>query len=232
MLFDLRRRGRRRTVQLIYAGLAVLIGGGLVLFGVGSTSNGGLLDAFNGSNGSGSTDSIFATQLRGAERTVQLRPGDAAAWASLARIRYQVAGQGGNYDSNTATFTASGQSVLRQVGDAWDHYLALNPPHPDVALATLMLQAFGPGGLNQPARAVRAAEIVSEANPTFTAYEQLAAFAYLAGQTRKGDLATSKAIALAPKAQRSLIRQRLDQVKASAASGTGSGTTATTTSGG
>jgi len=36
MLFDLRGRGRRRTVQVIYGGLALLMGSGLVLFGVGS----------------------------------------------------------------------------------------------------------------------------------------------------------------------------------------------------
>jgi hypothetical protein len=49
MLFDLRSRGRRRTVQAVYLGLAILIGGGLVLFGVGTGSgNGGLLNAFSG----------------------------------------------------------------------------------------------------------------------------------------------------------------------------------------
>ncbi len=36
MLFDLRSRGRRRTVQFVYLGLAILLGGGLVLFGVGA----------------------------------------------------------------------------------------------------------------------------------------------------------------------------------------------------
>ena len=49
MLFDLRSRGRRRTVQAVYLGLAVLMGGGLVLFGVGAgNSFGGILNAFTG----------------------------------------------------------------------------------------------------------------------------------------------------------------------------------------
>ena len=34
MLFDLRASGRRRVVKVVYVFLAVLIGGGLVLFGV------------------------------------------------------------------------------------------------------------------------------------------------------------------------------------------------------
>ena len=43
MLFDLRSRGRRRTVQAVYLGLALLMGGGLVLFGVGAgNGNGGI----------------------------------------------------------------------------------------------------------------------------------------------------------------------------------------------
>ena len=57
MLFDLRSRGRRRTVQVVYLGLAVLMGGGLVLFGVGTGNGvGGLLNAFSG-NGSGNAQS-------------------------------------------------------------------------------------------------------------------------------------------------------------------------------
>ena len=47
MLFDLRGRGRRRTIQVIYLGLAVLMGGGLVLFG-GAQGNLVALSAANG----------------------------------------------------------------------------------------------------------------------------------------------------------------------------------------
>jgi hypothetical protein len=46
MLFDLRSRGRRRTVQAVYLGLAVLMGGGLILFGVGTGSGIGVLLKF------------------------------------------------------------------------------------------------------------------------------------------------------------------------------------------
>jgi hypothetical protein len=48
MLFDLRGRHRRRAVKVLYVGLALLIGGGLILFGVGAgTGGGGLLNASN-----------------------------------------------------------------------------------------------------------------------------------------------------------------------------------------
>jgi hypothetical protein len=53
MLFDLRSRGRRRTVQAVYLTLAILMGGGLVLFGVGAGNGiGGLLNAFTGNSSS------------------------------------------------------------------------------------------------------------------------------------------------------------------------------------
>ncbi len=50
MLFDLRGRGRRRTVKIVYITLALLMGGGLVLFGIGGggAMQGGLVDAITG----------------------------------------------------------------------------------------------------------------------------------------------------------------------------------------
>src|ERR687890_339893 len=45
MLFDLRGAGRRTTVKVVYLTLAVLMGGGLVLFGIGGDVSGGLVDA-------------------------------------------------------------------------------------------------------------------------------------------------------------------------------------------
>ena len=84
MLFDLRSRGRRRTVQVVYLGLAVLIGGGLILFGVGTGSGtGGLLNAFTG-NGSGNAQSqAISQQEKNADKQVKVNPNNAAAWAEL-----------------------------------------------------------------------------------------------------------------------------------------------------
>ena len=82
MLFDLRSRGRRRTVQAVYLFLAILIGGGLVLFGVGAGNGlGGLLNGLTGSGSSrqpavggqpGREERIKATQLNPQQRR---RPG-------------------------------------------------------------------------------------------------------------------------------------------------------------
>jgi len=45
MLFDLRGSGRRRVIKVVYLTLALLLGGGLVLFGIGGDVSGGLVDA-------------------------------------------------------------------------------------------------------------------------------------------------------------------------------------------
>ncbi len=80
MLFDLRSRGRRRTVQAVYLGLAVLMGGGLILFGVGAGNGfGGILNAFTG-NGSGNNQKqVVSQQEKQALAAVKANPNSAAA---------------------------------------------------------------------------------------------------------------------------------------------------------
>ena len=114
MLFDLRARGRRRTVQAVYLTLAILMGGGLVLFGIGGSVSGGLFDALgltDGGSGSatGGRDTLEDVEKRAAAQ-VRANPRNAPAWAELARTRFQLAGQGEeNYDQAQGTFTAAGQ---------------------------------------------------------------------------------------------------------------------------
>jgi hypothetical protein len=216
MLFDLRGRGRRRTVQVIYVTLAVLMGGGLVLFGIGGSVSGGLFDAIGltgGSGGGQSASSQLEKQEKAALSRIKANPSDVAAWAAVTRLRYQQAGQGDRYDQTTGRFTASGQRELAKAADAWARYLALRPRGADPNLATLMLQAFGPLGLNRPQEGVKAAEIVADDRPSAQTFYQLAVFAYAAGQARKGDLAGAKAVSLTPKDQRPAVKSQIDAAK-------------------
>ena len=209
MLFDLRGRGRRRTVQVICLGLAILMGGGLVLFGIGGATSGGLLDALKG--GGSSTSSTIDKQVKAAQKRVQLHPGDAAAWAALARGRYQLAGQGDNYDQTTGAYTDKGKAELRRAAGAWQRHLAIAGEKPNVTAAKDMVQAYGVAGLRNYAEAVKALEFVIDATPkpTFQTYAQLAVLAHGAKQDRKATLATNKAVDLAPKAQRKTLRQQI-----------------------
>lgn len=221
MLFDLRGRGRRRTVQVIYVGLALLLGGGLVLFGIGSSSDvgGGIVDAVigDGNDGQSSTEDLDK-RIAAAFAKTRATPREPAVWAELARLRFQRAGIDGI--SAEGAYTTAGKERLSEAADAWERYLALDPKSPDPQLARLMAQAYAPTGLSEPPKAVRAFEIVTAAAdpPSSNLFAQLAQLAYQAGETRTGDLAADRAVDLAPKGDKKLLRTTLEQIKTQAAS--------------
>src|SRR3712207_6390753 len=101
MLFDLRGRGRRRTVQVIYLGLALLLGGGLVLFGIGGDVQGGLFDAFRDNQGNATEQ--LEKRVDDAEARTNANPRDPRAWATLASAEYQLAGSSEGVGANEQT---------------------------------------------------------------------------------------------------------------------------------
>src|SRR5918911_1260378 len=117
MLFDLRGRGRRRTVQVIYLGLAILMGGGLVLFGIGGATSGGLLDAIQGSSGSTNTGDVFQKRVDRLEKRTkgkaELRRA-AAAW----QRHVAIAGDKPNVTAAKDMVQAYGVAGLRNYGEA------------------------------------------------------------------------------------------------------------------
>lgn len=209
--------------------LALLMGGGLVFFGIGGNTSGGLFDALGG--GGGSSGTTITKQIDTVEKRLQANPANAPAWAELARLRFSDATTNG-YDQATSSFTAQGKQQLAGVRAAWVRYLALKPAKPDANTALLMVQALGPTGLAANADAVKAMEIVLEQRPeTSGLYVQYATLAYGAGQSRKGDLAAAKAIQLAPKDQRAALKDNLDAAKKAVTAGASGTTTGTTTTG-
>lgn len=207
MLFDLKGR-RRRVVQATYLMLAVLMGGGLVFFGIGGDVSGGLFDAFSDRSG-GSGNQIVEDRIDENEEKLETDPDNAAALKELARDWYNLATQ--ELDPTTRQFTDEGRERLAEADSAWQRYLDLDPKKPDPSLAQLMVNVYGPTALNEPAEGADAAEILTAANPTAQGYLQLAQFAAQAGQSRKADLAGKKAIELAPKNQRSTVKRLVEQ---------------------
>src|SRR3954452_24928076 len=214
MLFDLRGRGRRRAVRIIYLGLAIIMGGGLVLFGIGGATSGGLLDAIQGGSGTSNAGDVFQKRVDRLEKTVQTNPSNGNAWAQLAVLRFQLATTGGaNYDSTSGTYTDKGRAELRRASAAWQRHLAVAGDKPNTTAAKDMVQAYGPEGLKNYPEAVKALEFVidSTPKPTYETYAQLAVLAAGAKQDRKAKLSTGKAVQLAPKSQRKTVG---DQIKA------------------
>jgi hypothetical protein len=220
MLFDLRSGARRRTVKVVYLGLALLMFVGFVGFSIGSSGlSGGIVDAItgNGTTGGGDTAAVdrLTTQVRSADAKAKAAPSDPSAWAALAQARVRLANVGENLDTNTGTYTAEGRRQVTAAGAAWDKYVALKPATPDERLARQMAQAFVSVGSAD--KAVGAQEVLTEVDPTQQTFQNLALLAFQAGQTRKGDLAAAKAISLAPKDQQKDLKTSLDQAKSQAA---------------
>lgn len=215
MLFDLRAGGRRRLVQAVYLMLALLLGGGLVLFGIGGDVSGGLFDAFREDNSQSNATQQFEERLDEQEKRLQANPNDAAALAEVAKLHYQIAGTGENFNEEQGRFTAGGLAELREAERAWTRYLATDPDPVESGVAIQMVQVFGQAGLNKPDEAVQAMELYIDERPESSGlFAQLAQLAYLAGQNRKGDLAADRAVELANEDDRKNLREQLDAVKA------------------
>jgi hypothetical protein len=236
MLFDLKGK-RRRAVQGTYLMLAILMGAGLVLFGIGSSTNGGLGDLFSGGGGSNKGNSVVQKKIDTAQKQLQVNPKNVAALGEVIRGHYQLASA--NADPNTGTFAKDARTDLQQAADAWQRYEATNPPKPDIGLARVMVQAYS--GLAQLsssdktavarnwAGASGATELIAGTQPNAANYIALVQYATLAGQTNKADLAGKKAIQVAPPGQRKAVQQQVTAAKAAGTSQAGGGASAAPT---
>ena len=231
MLFDLRGK-RRRAVQGTYLTLAILLGAGLVFFGIGSSVSGGLSDVFSGGGGgSNQGDKIVQDKIDNAEKQLKVNPQNTAALAAVIRGHYQLATA--NADPETGEFSTDARENLQQAVDAWQRYLTTEPKKPDIGLARVSVQAYS--GLAQLgsddqsavqrywAGAAEATELIAGAQPNPANYVALVQYATLAGQTNKADLAGKRAVALAPKSQRKTVQQQVTAAKAAGTSQPGGG---------
>ncbi|MFN2612535.1 MAG: hypothetical protein ABR536_04095, partial [Solirubrobacterales bacterium] len=187
MLFDLQSPRRRIIVKFVYGGLALLIGGGLILGTFGS-SGGGLLDSI-GLGGGGGNSSGFEDQIKTAQEKVSANPADPAAQLELARVHFLAGNSQLDTDPDTGQTQATADSIeeFQRAADAWDAYLKLDPPQPSSNVATLMAQAYL--GLAQAATsageadtnikaAAQAQQIVADAKPSQGAFSNLAIYLY------------------------------------------------------
>ncbi|HLI60679.1 MAG TPA: hypothetical protein VKV21_13545 [Solirubrobacteraceae bacterium] len=213
MLFDLRSRGRRRTVQVVYVGLAVLIGAGLVLFGVGTgTGGGGLLGGLTGSNSGSNGGNAVTAQVKHAVARAKQNPHSASAWANLVAARFSAANSVG-YNSNTSTYTATGKQQLRLLTEAYGHYSALVKT-PNANTATLAAKAYTQ--LSEWSRASAAYQSVLQTSPGNILYLRCVAMtSYAAKNDRVGQLAETRLLQKLPKSVRKENKAVVDQAKTS-----------------
>jgi hypothetical protein len=216
MLFDLRGR-RRRAVQATYLILAVLIGGGLVLFGIGGSS-GGIVDAITGNNSGGGGDVNEQLQKRIDHQKERLAadPTSTAVLAALVRLNYQAATS--QQPSGTSAFPKDAKDELRAAGAYYDRYVAASKGEPSPDLARFAYTIYGADGLNKPDKAKDAVRVIAADSNDAQTYLLLVQTATAAGDTRTAQLAAQKAIDLAPKAQKKQVERLVKQLQQAGAS--------------
>ena len=210
MLFDLRGR-RRRAVQATYLMLAVLMGGGLVLFGIGGDVSGGLVDAFKGGGGGSSGDSALQDRVDRQEERLAKSPQNVVVLQSLVRDYYSLATA--QRESGTIGFPDDAKDELRKAGEYWQRYTRAVDGEPSADAARYALQVYDVSALNRPKEAQKAAAILAKDSNDVASYLRLVSYAALAGDTRTADLAAKKAVDLAPKAQRKEVEKQAEALK-------------------
>ena len=214
MLFDLSSGKRRRVIQVVYATLAILMGGSLVFFGIGSDAPGGLLDAVGlGSNSDNSSDSGYEDQIEDAESKLETNPSDPAALRDLARYHYLDASEDVVRDETTGQITEippEARSGLEQSVDAWQRYLDTDPAQPDASVAQSAASAYVL--LGDAEGAADAQRIVAEDQNTAPAYSELARFLYADFQFKAADEAAAKTVQLADASQSADLRKTFEQM--------------------
>jgi len=223
MLFDLRSPHRRRAIKVVYVFLAVLIGGGLIFFGIGNGSNfGGLLTAAGGGGGTAIGQKQYVKALATAEKQAKVSPNKASVWLKVGEAAYSLAILPDNYLS-TSGFTKAGHVALNEMRRAWNRYLGLSAANPNVLFAQEVVAAFGapPSGVGDYKTAGTAQLVVTAAQPNTSNYEELAYYAWLSGDDSQGDLAAAKARSIAGKANLAQVDGMLEEMAAAAASTTG-----------
>jgi hypothetical protein len=208
MLFDLRGK-RRRAVQATYLILAILMGGGLVLFGIGG-SGGNIFDAFDSSSGDSGNQQL-EKRIDRLETKLKTSPNDTVTLAALVKANYQVAVA--QTPPGTTAIPEEGKDELRKAGVYWERYVAASNGEPSPELAKYALNVYDTTNLNQPAKAKEAVRVLAaDANDAQT-YLLLVQYSSLAGDTRTAKLAAQKAVELAPKNQRKEVEKAAKQLQ-------------------
>jgi len=204
MLFDL--QGSRKTaVKAIYLGLAILMAGGLILFGIGSTS-GGLADIFNGGGGSSAKDTLNKDL-----KAYNKQPQNIKLLQTVMADRFNWIVDPKNYNPKKNTFSKEGTSQLNAMKQDWATYQKLAKGKIDVTTASYAVSMYL--GLQDAKGAEKAQEIVTQKQPSAANFLALMQYALYAGDSLTGTGAEIKARELATKSEKAQVAAAITRVK-------------------
>ncbi len=215
MLFDLSSPGRKRVVRVVYGFLAVIFGGGFVLFGVGTDAGvGGLFDGLFGDNQSSSTASQYEQQVEDAEKKLEDDPENSRALTDLIQYRF-LSGQAQlSYDEATGQpvgLTEDSRGEFERVVEAWHTYLDADPKKIQASTASNAVNSYR--FLGDTEGAANAQQVLTKSDPSTSSYAALANLRYLDLDLAAGDAAKAKALADAKPGIAKQITTQLDALR-------------------
>jgi hypothetical protein len=227
MLFDLRSGKRRRVVQVVFGGLALLFAISFVGFGIGGDVSGGLFDAIGLGGDDSSSTPQYEEQIEKAESTLETDPKNERALLDLLKYHYLSATStedGIQSDPATGLVSVSddAQSQLEDAIDAWNRYLEAKPKEVSVDAAVNAFQAQdllfraalssgdASAALDAAEGAAEAQRFVAERRDTASDYGALANYLYYAGRTKEGDAAAARAVQASEPASREQVRKAMN----------------------
>jgi hypothetical protein len=203
LVFDTRGR-RKHVIRVVYAILALLMGGSLFLV-VGPVN----ITQLIGGSSSSSPGAVLDEQAERIEQRLAKDPTDEALLLSLTRTRIAAGNAQLEISPETGApiVTTEGAREFEQGLHAWHRYLKLSGAEPNSSAAQLVAGTYfslaqssatlGEAESNI-ANAAAAERIFAEQRPNVGSLSTLATYQYFAGDFAAGDKSTKQAAQLAP----------------------------------
>jgi hypothetical protein len=223
MLFDTRGK-RRHVIRVVYAILALLMGGSLFLV-IGPVNIGELI---GNSNSGSSASEVFDEQVERVERRAAKDPQNAQLLLTLTRAQISAGNaklEGGS-ETEAPTLTPEAQDDFEAASETWNRYLKNVGNEPSATAAQLVAQTFfraaeSSVGVREAqenvAKATKAQKIAAEQNPTINSLSTLAIFQNFNSEFAEAEKTTKQAAAKAPtKAEAKNVEKQLAEYRKSA----------------
>ncbi len=221
MLFDTRGK-RRHVIRVVYAVLALLMGGSLFLV-IGPVNIGELI---GNSNSTSSAAAVFDEQVERVERRVAKDPENAQLLLTLTRAQISAGNaklEGGS-ETEAPTLTPEAKEDFEAASETWNRYLKNAGDEPNAGAAqllaaTLFRMAESSASLLQSTESIGEATkvqtIAAEEDPNLNSLSTLAIYQYYNGEFAKAEKTTKRAAAEAPtKAEAKNVEKQINEYRA------------------
>jgi hypothetical protein len=204
LLFDTRGK-RRHVIRVVYAILALLMGGSLFLV-IGPVNIGELI---GNSSTTGSAAEVLDEQVERVERRLAKDPQNAQLLLTLTRAQISAGNAKVEVVSETEapTVTPEARDDFEAAGETWSRYLKQAGSEPSATAAQLVGSTFFrmaesstsvSEAVEAVAKGTKAQKIAAEQNPNLNSLSTLAIYQYFNGEYAAGDKTTKQAAADSP----------------------------------